>query len=262
MLQFPNLNPTLFKIGMFEVRWYGVLYIVGFLVAFFLYKKFLKYRNASLEKDIYDDLLFNLMLGVIVGGRLGYVLFYNLPYYFHHPLHIFAVWEGGMSFHGGVLGVIIFGFYFSHKHKIPFLKFADPLVPLVAIGLGLGRFGNFINAELYGRTTDVPWGMIFPNSDGLPRHPSQLYEAILEGLFLFLITWVILKKFKTNGVVFFSWIGLYGVFRFIIEFFREPDSHLGFVFLKLTQGQMLSSAMIISAIIGIWWIYAKKDKTA
>ena len=260
MLKYPDINPTIFKLGVIEVRWYGFLYIVGFLVAFFLYRKFMRYRDASLEKDIYDDLLFNLMLGVIVGGRLGYVVFYNFIHYLKHPLEIFYVWQGGMSFHGGVLGVIIFGFFFARKHKINFLQYADPIVPLVSIGLGLGRLGNFINAELYGRVTDVPWGMIFPNSDGLPRHPSQIYESLLEGLLLFLISWLILKKTRTNGAVFFSWIGFYGLFRFIVEFFREPDQHLGFVFFKLTQGQMLSSTMILAAIIGLGFIYHAKSK--
>ena len=167
------------------------------------------------------------------------------------------MWHGGMSFHGGVLGVITFGYIFKKKHKLDFFQLADPLMPLVAIGLGLGRLGNFINAELYGRVTTVPWGMIFPNTDGRPRHPSQLYESFLEGLMLFLLTWIILKKTKRNGVVFFSWIGLYGVFRFFVEFFREPDSQLGFVFLKFTQGQMLSSVMIIVGIIGVIYVYRK-----
>jgi phosphatidylglycerol:prolipoprotein diacylglycerol transferase len=257
MLHYPNINPTIFKLGPLEVRWYGVLYIVGFFIAFLFYKKFLKYRETSLSKEIYEDLLFYLMIGVIVGGRLGYIIFYNLPFYLKNPLELFAVWHGGMSFHGGVLGVITFGYIFKKKHKLDFFQLADPLMPLVAIGLGLGRLGNFINAELYGRVTTVPWGMIFPNTDGRPRHPSQLYESFLEGLMLFLLTWIILKKTKRNGVVFFSWIGLYGVFRFFVEFFREPDSQLGFVFLKFTQGQMLSSVMIIVGIIGVIYVYRK-----
>ncbi len=260
MLQFPNLSPTIFKLGPLEVRWYGVFYIVGFFIAFIFYKKFLKYRNVSLSKDIYEDLLFYLMIGVIVGGRLGYIIFYNLSFYIKNPLEVFAVWHGGMSFHGGVLGAITFGYFFQKKHKLNFLQLADPLMPLVAIGLGLGRLGNFINAELYGRVTTVPWGMVFPNTDGRPRHPSQLYESFLEGLILFLITWIILKKTKRNGVVFFSWIGLYGVFRFIVEFFREPDSQLGFVFLNFTQGQMLSSVMIIVGIIGVVYVYGRPSK--
>jgi len=167
MLEFPEIDPTIFKIGMLEVRWYGVLYIVGFLLAYIFYKRFLRYREASLHREDYDNLLFYLMLGVVIGGRFGYVIFYNLPYYFHHPLHIFAVWQGGMSFHGGVLGVIVAGLIFARKQKISFYRYADPIMPLAALGLGLGRLGNFINGELYGRVTEMPWGMIFPHSDGL-----------------------------------------------------------------------------------------------
>jgi phosphatidylglycerol:prolipoprotein diacylglycerol transferase len=261
MMEFPEIDPTIFRIGSLEVRWYGVLYIVGFLLAYFFYKRFLRYRQASLPKDDYDNLLFYLMLGVVIGGRFGYVIFYNLPYYFQHPLHVFAVWQGGMSFHGGVLGVIVAGLIFARKQQISFYRYADPIMPLAALGLGLGRLGNFINGELYGRVTEMPWGMIFPHSDGQMRHPSQLYEAFLEGVLLFFITWLILRKSKTNGVVFYSWIGLYGLFRFIVEFFRQPDEHLGFILASFTMGQLLSFAMIIFALLGLGIIYAKNRKT-
>ena len=259
MLEYPNINPTIVKLGMFEIRWYGLLYIVGFVIAFIFFKKFLSYRDAKLDKESYEDLLFNLMLGVILGGRLGYIIFYNLPYYFSHPLQVFAVWEGGMSFHGGVLGVIIFGYFFAKKKKISFFQFADPMMPLAAIGIGIGRVGNFINAELYGRITSKPWGMIFPNSDGMPRHASQLYEAFLEGLVLFLITYYILKKTKAHGVVFWSWISGYGLFRFLVEFVREPDQHLGLGFLSLSRGQMLSLPMFLVGIIAIIYLYKKEN---
>jgi len=189
------------------------------------------------------------MLGVIVGGRIGYVLFYNLSYYLHNPLQIFTVWQGGMSF-------------FCKKHKINFYTLADPVMPLVAIGLFFGRIGNFINAELYGRVTSVPWGMIFPHSDGKPRHPSQIYEALLEGLLLFLITNFMFRKIKQPGFVFWAWIGLYGLFRFLVEFVREPDAHLGYVFGFMTTGQVLSSIMMITSLVVIGLLFRQKNETS
>ena len=258
MLRFPEINPTILKIGMFEIRWYGLLYIVGFIVGYLFIKKNLAYKKISLKKDEYESLLFNLMLGVIVGGRLGYVLFYNFSYYLHNPLQIFTVWQGGMSFHGGALGVIIFGLLFCRKYKVNFYTLADPVAPLVSIGLLLGRIGNFINAELYGRATSLPWGMIFPYSDGKPRHPSQIYEALLEGLLLFLITNFMFKKIKQPGFVFWTWIGLYGLFRFLVEFVREPDTHLGHIWGFMTQGQILSSFMIATSLVAIGLLLRKK----
>ena len=260
MLTFPDINPTLVKIGFLEIRWYGLLYIISFIVGYFFLKKMFAMKDIKLKKEDYENFLFYIMLGIVIGGRLGYILFYKPLFFLQHPLQIFAVWEGGMSFHGGALGVIIFSLFFCKKHKFRFYDLADPAMPLVAIGLGLGRIGNFINAELYGRTTSLPWGMIFPNSDGLPRHPSQLYEAILEGLLLFLITFFILKKAKTEGFVFWAFIGFYGVFRFFIEFFREPDEHLGFLIGFLTMGQILSSFMIISGLIGIVLLANRRDE--
>jgi len=260
MLRFPEINPTIVKIGFLEIRWYGFLYIVGFVVGYIFLRKLLAQKKVFLKKEEYENLLFQIMLGVIIGGRLGYILFYKLSYYLYHPLNIFAVWEGGMSFHGGAVGVIIAGLLFSKKHNYNFYRLADPTMPLVAIGLCLGRIGNFINAELYGRVTNLPWGMIFPNSDGLPRHPSQLYEAFLEGLLLFLITFIILKKTNKHGLVFWSFIGLYGLFRFLVEFVREPDEHLGFLIGFMTMGQILSSIMFIFSVIAIFLLMTKKDE--
>lgn len=259
MLKYPEISPTILKVGALEIRWYGVLYIVGFFIAYLMIKKKYAKKNIFLSKDNYDNLLFYIMLGVIIGGRLGYILFYNLPYYLNHPLQIFYVWQGGMSFHGGALGVIIAGIIYSRKLKYSFYEMADPAMPVVAIALGLGRMGNFINAELYGRATTAPWGMIFPNSDGQPRHPSQLYEAFLEGFLLWFITNTILKFCKKPGVVFWSWIGLYGFFRFLVEFVREPDEHLGHVLGFMTQGQVLSSFMIVGSIAAILVLLFKKN---
>ncbi len=260
MLKFPEINPTLFKIGFLEIRWYGLFYIISFIIGYFFLKQMLLQRNIKLSKEKYDNFLFNIMLGVIIGGRLGYVIFYNLSYYFHNPLHIFTVWEGGMSFHGGAIGVIIIGYFFCKKNKFSFYQLADPAMPLVSIGLGLGRLGNFINGELYGRITSAPWGMVFPLSDGNPRHPSQLYEAFLEGFLLFFISLIIFKKITKPGVTFWSWIGFYGIFRFLVEFYREPDPQLGFIFNFITMGQILSLSMIIAALIGLI-LLLKKNKT-
>ncbi|MDY6916090.1 MAG: prolipoprotein diacylglyceryl transferase [Candidatus Cloacimonadota bacterium] len=259
MLTFPEISPTIFKIGSLEVRWYGFFYILAFFIGFFFYKKLLQKRNIKISDKDYDNLLFSLMLGVIIGGRLGYVIFYNLSYYLQNPLRIFAVWEGGMSFHGGALGVIIAGLLFCKKHNFNFMQLADPMMPLVSIGLALGRLGNFINAELYGRATEVPWAMIFPTDPyKIPRHPSQLYEMFLEGILLFLISLHILNKTKKFGTVFWSWIGFYGLFRFLVEFVREPDAHLGLVLGFMSMGQVLSLFMIIAGIAGLVILYKRK----
>lgn len=263
MLQFPEINPTIIKLGMFEIRWYGLFYIIGFAIAFVFVKKSYIYKNIKLKKEEYETLLFNLMLGVIIGARLGYVLFYNIQYYLSHPLQIFAVWQGGMSFHGGAIGVLIFGYLFCKKYNYNFYELADPVAPFASIALFLGRIGNFVNGELWGRPTNVPWAMIFPSdSQQLPRHPSQLYEAFLEGALLFTITYILFRKTKKPGVTFWSWIGLYGVFRTLVEFVRQPDANLGHLIGFMTMGQILSSIMIISGLIGIFLIFrAKKDET-
>ena len=263
MIQFPEINPTIFKLGMFEIRWYGLFYIIGFLIAFIFIKKSYAHKNIKLKKEDYETLLFNLMLGVIIGGRLGYILFYNFHYYISHPLQILAVWQGGMSFHGGAIGVLIFGYLFCKKHNYNFYKLADPVAPFASIALFLGRIGNFINGELWGRATNVPWAMIFPSDpQRLPRHPSQLYEAFLEGALLFTITYIMCREIKKPGIVFWSWIGLYGIFRTLVEFVRQPDANLGHVIGFMTMGQILSSVMIVSSLIGIGLVLrVKKDET-
>ena len=257
-MTYPHINPEILRIGPLAIRWYGLLYIVSFVITYFFLKKKYVERNILLKPDDYENLIFYIMLGVILGGRTGYILFYNLSFYLKNPLEIFAVWHGGMSFHGGALGVMIAGIIYSKKIKIGFYRLADPVLPFVAIGLGLGRIGNFINGELYGRVTSLPWGMVFPNSDGLPRHPSQLYEFFLEGVCLFFISKFILKVQKHDGITFWSFIGSYGIFRFMLEFVRQPDPQLGFVVGIFTQGQILSSFMILASIIGI--IYVSKSK--
>ena len=260
MLTFPNISPTIFSIGSLEIRWYGMLYIVSFIIGYIFLRKTLPLRNVSLKKDQYENLLFNIMLGVIIGGRAGFVLFYNIGYYFSNPLHIFAVWQGGMSFHGGALGAVVAVLLFSRKYKYNFYQISDPAMPFVAIGLGLGRLGNFINAELYGRVTNLPFGMVFPTDpQKLSRHPSQLYELLSEGVILALISTLLLKKTKIKGLVFWVFIGLYGIFRFLIEFVREPDEHLGFIFSFFTMGQILSSFMIVSAVVAVFILLLKNE---
>ncbi len=263
MIAFPNISPDIVKFNLFgypmQVRWYGFFYVLSFIIAYFLYKHNLKFRKIKLNREQYESAIFYVMVGVIVGGRLGYVLFYNLMYYLQNPLMILVTWAGGMSFHGGAIGVIVAGLLYARKNKLNFYALADAAIPIVAIGLGLGRLGNFINAELWGKPTSVPWAMIFPGSDGVPRHPTQLYEMFLEGIVLATISYILLRKLKRNGLVFFSFIGLYGIFRFLIEFVREPDElqfyeMFGFIFGFMSIGAFLSFLMILVAAWGIWKI--------
>ncbi len=209
------------------------------------------------SEDLYD-MLFFVLLGVVLGGRLGYVLFYNLPYYLSNPLQIFAVWEGGMSFHGGLIGVALCGWLFCRLKKIKLIDLADLLAVGVPIGLGLGRLGNFINAELYGRITDVPWCMEFPNVAGC-RHPSQLYEFFLEGVVLFIIMQQLSRKEVKRGTLFFTFLILYGIFRSFVEFFREPDLQIGFLPFGFTMGQVLSIPLILIGVMGIMTLRKKAE---
>ncbi|MCB5269420.1 MAG: prolipoprotein diacylglyceryl transferase, partial [Candidatus Cloacimonadaceae bacterium] len=196
MLSFPNISPEIASfslLGMqFHIRWYGLFYVLSFVLAYFLYRHMLKLKGIKMPREQYESAIFYVMLGVILGGRLGYVLFYNFLYYLQHPLEVFAVWEGGMSFHGGALGVIVAGLMFCRKHKYSFADLADAAIPLVAAGLALGRLGNFINAELWGRVSTLPWAMVFPGAGDLPRHPTQLYEMLTEGVLLGLISYLML----------------------------------------------------------------------
>jgi len=254
-LTFPRIDPVLYSIGTLQIRWYGLFYIIAFVIGYIFIKKNLRKKDVKITNEQYDTMLFYTLLGVVIGGRLGYVLFYNLSEYIQNPLKIFAVWEGGMSFHGGAIVVLLLGYYFVKRNRLRFYPLADAVVPFAALGLGLGRIGNFINAELYGRVTNVPWAMIFPGSDGLPRHPSQLYQAFLEGFLMFVILQFFYAKRLKEGFVFWTFIGLYGVFRFFIEYYREPDPQLGFVLLNFTMGQVLCFVMIIVAAYGFYRLY-------
>lgn len=242
-LSFSPFEKTFLTIGPLSLKYYGLMYVLGTVFVYFTAKFLFRKNGIKITEEQFADLVTDGILGVILGGRIGYILFYNLSYYVENPLKIFAVWEGGMSFHGGFLGVILAGIYFCRKHKFNFYELADLGIIPVFIALALGRLGNFINGELVGRITTLPWGMQFENYAGL-RHPSQLYEfgknILIFGILLFLL------KFKFKRGTYF-WLGIlfYGLFRFLIEFTREPDLQIGFIFNAMTMGQMLSLPMLI-----------------
>jgi phosphatidylglycerol:prolipoprotein diacylglycerol transferase len=257
-------------LGIVNIHYYALAYVLSFILGMVFYKKNLKYRGIEMDKAVYENLMFYIMLGVILGGRFGYVLFYNLSYYISHPVEILwpfrdghFVGISGMSFHGGALGVILLGLYFCRRYHWRFYQLADPVMPYVALGLGLGRLGNFVNGELFGRPTSLPWGMIFPDDElALPRHPSQLYEAFGEGFLMFAFLQILLRKTKREGLVFYAFIAAYGIVRFLIEFVRQPDPQLGFVVASFTQGQILSSFMILAGIIGLIYVMRRKPSDA
>lgn len=228
------------------------MYVLGFVASYFLIGLQKNARRLGLQGKPLQDLIFYMALGLVAGARLGYVLFYqfgNLGYYIRHPLETIAVWHGGMSFHGGFIGVVLAAMIFCRVHKLPFLQVADAVIVTAPVGLFFGRLGNFINGELYGRATTVPWAMVFPASPGVPRHPSQLYEAGLEGLVLFLILWVLKDRVRKPGAMVAIFLFGYGLMRFILEFFREPDVQLGLFMGFFSMGQFLCLAMIVASII-------------
>lgn len=260
MLIHPNFDPVIFSIGPLAVRWYGLMYLIGFGAAYQIMLRVSRYRQLPYDKEEVADFLFYGVLGVVLGGRLGYTLFYNAEYYLRHPLEVFYVWQGGMSFHGGLLGVVAAGLLFCLRRKLQVLAFADVLVTASTVGLGCGRIGNFINGELWGRTTDLPWGMVFPGAGPLPRHPSQLYQALLEGVVLFVVLWWLNRRKVQTGVPFFVFFLLYGSFRFLVEFVREPDAHLGLLWGGLSMGQWLSLPMVLFGLLGVVWLWRKNGQ--
>ncbi|WP_308024746.1 prolipoprotein diacylglyceryl transferase [Neisseria oralis] len=284
MMIHPQFDPVLISIGPLAIRWYALSYIVGFMLFLWLGRRRIAQGNTLFTREMLDDFLTWGILGVIIGGRLGYVLFYKFSTYIDHPLDIFKVWEGGMSFHGGFLGVLAAMWLFSRKHKISFLKTMDFVAPLVPLGLASGRIGNFINGELWGRVTDINafWAMGFPQAHYedmeaaahnplwaewlqqyamLPRHPSQLYQFALEGICLFIVLWIFSKKTRPDGQVASLFLAGYGFFRFLAEFARQPDDYLGLLTLGLSMGQWLSVPMIVLGAIGFVW-FGKRGKAA
>ncbi|MFA7275485.1 MAG: prolipoprotein diacylglyceryl transferase [Pseudobdellovibrionaceae bacterium] len=249
-ITFPKINPIALDLGFVQIHWYALAYVVGFLLAWrgAVYLSRLHDVNKRPTAEDIDDFISWAILGVLLGGRVGYVLFYNLPVYLEHPENIIKVWQGGMAFHGGVLGVMLALFLFSHFKKVPLLRLADISTAVIPIGLFLGRIANFVNGELYGRITDEPWGIVFPRGGPEPRHPSQLYEAWLEGAVLLAITLGLshIKGVRDRpGIVSGAFLFFYGLFRIIAECFREPDVQLGFLFEAVTMGQILSVPMMM-----------------
>ncbi len=258
MLVHPQFDPVAIHLGPLAVRWYGLMYLLGFAAAIVLGRYRIRNQpGAPITAQGLDDLVLYALFGVILGGRLGYVLFYKFSDYLAHPLSIFAIWEGGMSFHGGLLGVLFAAALFCQRSGKSWLAVMDFVAPLCPLGLGAGRIGNFINAELPGRPTDVPWAMVFPNVDAFARHPSQLYEFALEGIALFVLLWWFSGKPRPRGAVSALFLIGYGVFRFAVEFTRQPDDFLGFLALGWTMGQWLSLPMIAAGVLMMVWAYRR-----
>jgi len=259
------LDPVFLTLGPLQIRWYGLMYVLGFTASYFLVRYQIRRRQYTDLETHFENLNLVLILSVILGGRLGYVLFYNPAYYFRHPLEILATWEGGMSFHGACLLLIISGWLFCRKYGIDFWKGADIYVATVPIGLGLGRIGNFINGELFGRPTDVPWGVIFAAGGPIARHPSQLYEALLEGVVLFALLWAVKgrpwqqRPGWPHGSILALFLIAYGVLRMVAEQFREPDPQIGFLFGLVTMGQSLSLVMVAGGLL-LWIFRVRQEK--
>ncbi len=246
MITYPHINPILVQIGPVAIHWYGIMYLIGFASAWLLAAYRARRPGSGWTTDQVSDLIFYCALGVLVGGRVGYMLFYALPGLIEHPLSLFKLWDGGMSFHGGLIGVMVSATLFARKTQKSIFAVGDFLVPLVPVGLAAGRIGNFINGELWGRVTTMPWGMVFPAAGPEPRHPSMLYEFALEGVVMFTIIWLYSSKPRPTMSVCGLFFLLYGLFRIVIEFFRQPDPQLGFIaFNWLTMGQLLSVPMVI-----------------
>lgn len=261
MLTYPQINPVALQIGPLPVHWYGLMYLIAFAVCWGLLILRRRTSSQGFTVDQLSDLVFYAALGVIIGGRLGYMFFYDFQEVIHNPLRIFEIWKGGMSFHGGLIGVMIAIWSYGRKIGKTFLEIGDYISPVIPLGLGIGRIGNFINGELWGKVTDMPWGMVFPNAGELPRHPSQLYEVFFEGMVMFLILWFFARKPRPRGAVSGLFLICYGGFRIFIEFFREPDFQVGYLaFGWVTEGQLLSVPMIIFGILLMSCAYHRKQQ--
>ena len=252
-----NFDPVAFSIYFIDIKWYSISYIAGILLGWIYIKKII-IKNNDINK-VFDQLISNLIIGIILGGRLGYVLLYNLDYYLTNPLKIFYIWEGGMSFHGGMAGVIVATYLFSKKEKKETFFFLDLIACVAPIGIFFGRIANFINSELYGRETDILWSVKFIKIDNLPRHPSQIYEALFEGILLFIILNIIQKRYSyLRGIISALFLIIYSIFRFMIEFTREPDSQIGLIYFNLTMGQNVSILTFVAGLIIFYIKYEKK----
>ena len=270
MLTHPQIDPVALQIGPIAIHWYGLTYLAAFALFFFLATRRLRHEpfasitgpGAWARRDI-EDMLFLGVMGVVIGGRLGYCLFYKPAYYAAHPLEILAIWQGGMSFHGGLIGVLVSQWWFARSRHRPWLQVMDFIAPCVPLGLASGRAGNFINGELWGRfsSPDLPWGMVFKNSGSmLPRHPSQVYQFLLEGVLLFVLLWLYARKPRRMGQVSGAFLVGYGVFRFIAEFYRQPDDYLGILALGMSMGQWLCVPMVLAGVA--MWVWASQRSPA
>lgn len=263
MLTFPQIDPVAFSIGPLRVHWYGLMYLVAFGLAWWLGRWRAKQAGSGWNNDQVSDLVFYGALGAVLGGRVGYTLFYGWEWLIADPLYLFRVWEGGMSFHGGFFGVVLALWLYARRARRSFWAVTDFVAPLAPLGLGAGRIGNFINGELWGRTTDLPWAMAFPSGGEVGRHPSQLYEATLEGGVLFIVLWWYTRTPRPAAAASGLFLVGYGVFRFAVEFAREPDAHMGFIALDwMTMGQLLSLPMVFVGVGIFAWIYALRLRGA
>ena len=261
MLSYPQIDPVALHLGPISIHWYGLMYLVGFAAVWWLGRWRARRSDSGWNPDHISDLVFYGALGAVLGGRMGYVLFYDLPGFLAEPLNILKVWQGGMSFHGGLIGVLVATWLFGRRYRKTFFEVTDFIAPLAPIGLGAGRIGNFINGELWGKVSDVPWAMVFPTGGPLARHPSQLYQAFLEGLVLFIILWLYSSKPRPTMAVSGLFLLCYGVFRFIVEFVRMPDAQLGYLaFGWLTMGQALSVPMILAGLGLMAWAYKSNPR--
>ena len=257
-----NLDPVFLDLGIISIRWYSLAYIIGIILGWWFGKKIISrlsiHQNINISLKKFDDLITYLVISIILGGRVGYIIFYNLQFYIENPIEILKIWQGGMSFHGGLVGVILGTYLFCKRNNIQIFATLDVIACVAPIGLFFGRIANFINGELYGKITTIYWGIVFPKIDGFTRHPSQLYEAILEGLVLFIIlNKIILKKNYVLGTCSYMFLILYGSFRIFAEIFREPDLQIGYLFNVLSMGTFLSILMIV---VGIILFYFKKNE--
>ena len=260
-LTYPEISPIMVQLGSVAIRWYSMAYLAGIILGWLMVKQRIKNYGLKITSAQLEDLVFYVTIGIILGGRLGYVLFYGAEMWKQSWWEVFAIWRGGMSFHGGALGVIAALWLFARKIKYNFLELTDLVVPVVPIGLFLGRIANFVNDELWGRVTDVPWAIRFPNGGFLPRHPSQLYEAALEGVLLFVVLNLMWKNPKVRehkGTVSACFVLLYGLFRILMEQFREPDAHMGFFFNYFTMGQLLSVPLMVVGALVLFWSWRPK----
>lgn len=262
MLQFPQIDPAIFTVGPFQLRWYSLMYVIGMFAVWAFFRRGSRLGRLAMTYEQIENIMVYGLIGMIIGARFTYVFVYNLDYYMQHPVDIPAVWKGGLSFHGAFIGIALSVLLFARRHKIPYFNITDHIVTIVPVGLGFGRIGNFINGELWGRVTDAQWGMVFPDGGPLPRHPSQLYESALEGWLLLFVMLLIYRAKPKTGVLTGTFVMGYATVRFFVEFFREPDAQLGTVLGPFSMGQVLCGLMWAFGGVILIWALNRKDNDA